>query len=285
MATENLTYVEIGERLGVSAHAARALARRLHLPRVLDNQGRARVSIDFAEIQHKPQPTAHVGRPDAEQATVAALQEEVAALVAELAAERRRSDGHQAALHEAAAAAERERERADRIMTAYERLAAVHEQMAGDVAALRGLSSDHERDRANRERERADSLAEVQLPALRFILESQGSMADDVAALRGLLKRVDHERDRANRERDRANSLADLELPTMRTILETQDGMAGDVATLRDLLEHAYGVGEADVNDDSSDTDAAGETDADTGAAVNGDARRRSWWWPFRRAG
>jgi hypothetical protein len=101
-------------------------------------------------------------------------------------------------------------------------------------------------------------------------------MVDDVAALRGLLKRADHERDRANRERDRANSLADLELPTMRTILETQDGMAGDVAALRGLLERAYGVGEAD---DSSDTD------ADTGANVNGDAQRRSRWWPFRRAG
>jgi hypothetical protein len=227
MATENLTYAEIGTRLGVSAHAARALARRLHLPRVLDNQGRARVAIDFAEIQHKPQPTAPAGRPDDDHANVAALQERVAALVAELAAERERSAGHRADL-------ERERERANRIMTAYERLAAVHEQMADDVAALRGLSSDHERDRADRERERADSLAEVQLPALRFILETQGSMVDDVAALRGLLKRADHERDRVNRERDRANSLADLELPTMRTILKTQDGMAGDVAALRD---------------------------------------------------
>jgi hypothetical protein len=50
-------------------------------------------------------------------------------------------------------------------------------------------------------------------------------------------------------------------------------------------LERAYGIGEADVVD-SSDIDAdTGETDADTGAAVNGDARRRSWWWPFRRAG
>jgi hypothetical protein len=46
-------YTEIGARLGVSAHAARALARRLHLRRILDNQGRARVAIDFAEIQRR----------------------------------------------------------------------------------------------------------------------------------------------------------------------------------------------------------------------------------------
>jgi hypothetical protein len=43
MATESLMYTEIGARLGVSAHAARALAGRLHLRRILDNQGRARV--------------------------------------------------------------------------------------------------------------------------------------------------------------------------------------------------------------------------------------------------
>jgi hypothetical protein len=31
--TESLTYAQLGERLGVSAQAARALARRLRLPR------------------------------------------------------------------------------------------------------------------------------------------------------------------------------------------------------------------------------------------------------------
>lgn len=153
MVTESLTYAEIGDRLGVSPHAARALARRLHLPRVLDNQGRARVSIDFAEIHHKPQPTP--GRPDGEQATVAALQERVATLVAELAAERERSAGYHADL-------ERERERAD-----------------------------HERDRANREREKVASFVDLQLPVMRNILESQDGMAGDVAILRGLLERAD----------------------------------------------------------------------------------------------
>jgi hypothetical protein len=43
MATQNLTYAELGERLGVSAQAARALARRLRLPRQKANDGKTLV--------------------------------------------------------------------------------------------------------------------------------------------------------------------------------------------------------------------------------------------------
>jgi len=39
MAIEELTYVDLGERLNISAEAARALARRMNLPRQTANDG------------------------------------------------------------------------------------------------------------------------------------------------------------------------------------------------------------------------------------------------------
>jgi hypothetical protein len=55
MAAESLTYAEIGERLGVSVHAARALVKRLRLPRMLNNDRKVIAQIDFSEIKHRPQ--------------------------------------------------------------------------------------------------------------------------------------------------------------------------------------------------------------------------------------
>ncbi|HVI16043.1 MAG TPA: hypothetical protein VM822_24625 [Pseudolabrys sp.] len=60
MAVESLTYAEIGERLGVSVHAARALVKRLRLPRMLNNDRKVIAQIDFSEIKHRPQPIAVV---------------------------------------------------------------------------------------------------------------------------------------------------------------------------------------------------------------------------------
>ena len=54
MPVEMLTYADLAERLTVSPEAARALARRLQLPRQRGNDGKARVSIDISEVQHKP---------------------------------------------------------------------------------------------------------------------------------------------------------------------------------------------------------------------------------------
>ena len=51
MAVESLTYAEIGERLGVSVHAARALVKRLRLPRMLNNDRKVIAQIDFSEIK------------------------------------------------------------------------------------------------------------------------------------------------------------------------------------------------------------------------------------------
>ena len=57
MTVEFLTYGALGARLNISAVAARSLARRLRLPRSLSEDGKALVSVDFAEIHHTPQPS------------------------------------------------------------------------------------------------------------------------------------------------------------------------------------------------------------------------------------
>ena len=62
MASEQLTYAGIAERLGISTEAARAVAKRHRLARSRGNDGKTLVSIDFAEIQHRPLP---VRRPPA----------------------------------------------------------------------------------------------------------------------------------------------------------------------------------------------------------------------------
>jgi hypothetical protein len=56
MATERLTYAQIGERLSVSAEAARAIVKRHRLPRSRSNDDKALAAIDLQEIKHKPLP-------------------------------------------------------------------------------------------------------------------------------------------------------------------------------------------------------------------------------------
>src|SRR6516164_1245175 len=53
MAIEMLSYSQLGERLNCSPEAARALVRRLRLPRHKANDGKALVSVDLTEINHK----------------------------------------------------------------------------------------------------------------------------------------------------------------------------------------------------------------------------------------
>jgi len=82
--TETLTYAQLGERLRVSAQAARVLARRQHLPRRRANDGKTLVLVNLAEIAHKPKSsTARPSRDD--RAVVAALAAKVEELHAELA--------------------------------------------------------------------------------------------------------------------------------------------------------------------------------------------------------
>ena len=53
MATEQLTYAQIAERLGASVEAARAIVTRHHLPRSRSSDGKTLVSIDVTEIHHR----------------------------------------------------------------------------------------------------------------------------------------------------------------------------------------------------------------------------------------
>jgi len=122
MPVETLTYAELGVRLTISTKAARSLAKRLHLPRSLSDDGKALVSVDLSEIRHTPRSPGH-----REPGNVA-LEAKVVALQAEIARLQTTASGHRADF-------ERERERADRLMV--ELLQATAETMAAREAAAR----------------------------------------------------------------------------------------------------------------------------------------------------
>lgn len=103
MTIETLTYAELGARLTISPMAARALAKRLRLPRSLSEAGRALVSVDIAELRHSPrQPGRRESANVASTARIVAMQADITRLEA-LAARHREDFEH-------------ERERADRLM-------------------------------------------------------------------------------------------------------------------------------------------------------------------------
>jgi len=104
MPIETLTYAALAARLHISPVAARSLARRRRLPRSLSDDGKALVSVDLAEIRHKPRRPANRERDSA-----AASAARLAALQAEIARLQTLAAGHRADF-------ERERERADRLM-------------------------------------------------------------------------------------------------------------------------------------------------------------------------
>ena len=92
MAIEMLSYSQLGERLNCSPEAARALVRRLRLPRQKANNGKALVSVDLSEISHKPMPTRsptdHHSVTASLKASVEALQSGLAKLDASVACHR-----------------------------------------------------------------------------------------------------------------------------------------------------------------------------------------------------
>jgi hypothetical protein len=133
MSTELLTYADLGSRLNVSAEAARALVKRLQLPRSLGKDGKAVVRVDLDQIQHTPRP---------HQAGTGLLQQGIETLQAEIARLEEKAANHRADF-------ERERDRADHLMA--ELLKATAETLAakeatarleGEVEALRSVSSD-----------------------------------------------------------------------------------------------------------------------------------------------
>lgn len=104
MPIEMLTYAALGTRLNISPAAARSLARRLHLPSSLSEDGKALVRVDLAEIRHTPRPRAADKPHD-----VTRLAAEVLSLQAEIVRLEAVAAGHRSDF-------ERERERADRLM-------------------------------------------------------------------------------------------------------------------------------------------------------------------------
>jgi chromosome segregation ATPase len=103
MSIETLTYAALGAELKISAEAARSLARRRRLPRSLSEEGKVLVSVDLAEIRHKPQSSwgrqadNNIARPaeqiEALNAEIARLEAEAAGCRADLERERQRGDG------------------------------------------------------------------------------------------------------------------------------------------------------------------------------------------------
>ena len=122
MPVETLTYAALGARLTISPKAARSLAKRLRLPRSLSDDGKALVSVDLAEIRHRPRV------PGSREAGSVALAANIVALQAEISRLEAAAAGHRADF-------ERERERADRLML--ELLQATAETMAAKEATAR----------------------------------------------------------------------------------------------------------------------------------------------------
>src|SRR5262249_61606915 len=72
----------LAERLSCSAEAARALVKRMRLPRHKANDGKVLVSVDLNEINHKPMPAKS---PSERHPIIASLTARVETLQAELA--------------------------------------------------------------------------------------------------------------------------------------------------------------------------------------------------------
>jgi len=124
---EQLTYTEIGARLGITAEAVRALVRRHHLPRLRGNDSRTLVAIDLDEVRRKPLPARSPRGHQPVTETLARLRARIAGLEADLAAVQQRSAGHRA---------DYEHERADHMVAAQDRLVAELETLRSLLAAI-----------------------------------------------------------------------------------------------------------------------------------------------------
>jgi hypothetical protein len=133
MPIEQLTYAQIAERLGVSSEAARAIVKRHRLPRSRSNDGKTLVAVDLDDVRHKPLPARSPRGDQPVTDKVAGLQAKIASLETELAVEQERSAGHRSDF-------ERERERADRMVTAQDRLIAELEALRALLAAAQELA-------------------------------------------------------------------------------------------------------------------------------------------------
>jgi hypothetical protein len=167
MPAEQLTYAQIAERLSVSPEAARAIVKRHRLPRSRSNDGKTLAAIDLKEIRHKPLPARSPRGHRSVTGVVATLKARVAELEAELAQAEERSRGHRADF-------ERERERADQLVTTQDR-------MVAELEALRSLLdappvTSRTPDMARHDMARADPLAQ----SMRSLLEAAQQAARPV---------------------------------------------------------------------------------------------------------
>jgi len=131
MSFESLTYADLADRLGTTSEAARALVRRLRLPRQPGNDGKVRITVDLAELEYRPLPARSPGDIDALKARIEALQSELSELEAENNALRATADGHRADF-------ERERERSDTLLLEIVRFTAAVLSAREKAARLEG---------------------------------------------------------------------------------------------------------------------------------------------------
>ena len=107
MPVEMLSYAELGERLKISAEAARALVKRHRLPRSRSNTGKTLVQVDLTEISHSP--VTRAPPTPAGHQVVTALKDHIATLQADLLEMKAIAGGHRADF-------EREADRSNRLM-------------------------------------------------------------------------------------------------------------------------------------------------------------------------
>ena len=128
---EHLTYAELAERLKCSPEAARALAKRRLLQRQRGNDGKARVVVDLADVQHKAVPVRSPGGDH----PVAALRARIEALRADLVEMQEENAMLRAVVDERREDFVRERDCADKLMV--ELLKATSDLMSAKESAAR----------------------------------------------------------------------------------------------------------------------------------------------------
>jgi hypothetical protein len=133
MTIESLTYADLADRLGATQEAARSLVRRLRLPRMKGNDGKARVTIDLNDFQYKPMPARKRDghRPASLDGRIEALQVELARIEVEKRCLEATAAGHRADF-------ERERERADNALAEASKMAVLAMTARETAARLEG---------------------------------------------------------------------------------------------------------------------------------------------------
>jgi chromosome segregation ATPase len=144
MATESLTYGELGDRLGTSPEAARSLARRLRLPRKPGNDGKVRIIVDLAEIQYTP---LAARSPRTQTTDINALNAQIERMQTELATLEVEKNCLEASMAGARADFERERDRCDTLMAETLALTKVAMSAREKAARLEGEMSARRRRR------------------------------------------------------------------------------------------------------------------------------------------